>query len=278
MTETTDTKNKAGVLRSMALKRTDIFHVNPRELQIVPNMNLRFSYGECQDDLDLVESIKNEGVKVAVKVFQRDGKVFVSDGHRRHWATMRAIEQGAEIKTIPCVLAERGYNEREATFEMFVLNTGKQLDPLEQAEGIKRLLAWGYTPKDIALRIQKTEAHISNCKALLQIPPKVQKLIRDNKIASTLVLDLARKHSGSPEKLEEKVEAAVKLAEATGRKRATKKHAAVDPEEQTVRVGKLALIGILEGCIKGLKSESEKTREAALTAAQEFLARYSDEK
>lgn len=212
-------------LKSIAEGRSDLLMVDPRKLEVLPGFNVRdFNPDKDPQDRELLESVKKNGVREALLIMQRDGKYVVSSGHRRYGATMRAIEEGTDIKAVPCRPAPRGYTDRQATLDMIICNQGKPLTPLEEAAVVGRLLAEQMSETEIAEQIGKTPAHVSNMKLLLNLPKTIKNRIAENKVASTLVMELARKHKGSETKLTEHVEEAIKLAEKDGKKKATKKH------------------------------------------------------
>ena len=252
----TNTIENKVTLKSLAERRSDMFHVDPRNLHIKEGLNLRTDYTTPEDE-ELDNSILANGVQEPLTVFEDDGKIYVSNGHRRFHSVMRLINAGNEIKTVPCISGGRGYNAEKATIDMFNRNSGKPLSTLEQAEGINRLMNWGYTPEQISGKIGKTQAHISNCKALLSLPKSVQNTIRENKIASTLVLEIARKNT-NPDTLEKKVKEAIHNAEKAGKKKATKKHSATTPEEKTIRVGEMEFISMLEMAVANIGDEAVK--------------------
>lgn len=208
-------------IKEVAAGRSDMFKVNPMDLFVVDNFNVR-------DDFDLVElknSIKENGVKVPLTVrMGEEGKILLVDGERRLRAVWALLEEGVEIATVPCIVEPRGYNDEMRTLDLIVRNDGKPLTPIEEARVIARLLTYGWEPKQIALKTGRSQAHVSNALLLNSVPAKVAEKIKTGKIASTLVLDLARETKDQPEKLVELVEKTVQRATDGGKKKATRKH------------------------------------------------------
>ena len=100
----------------------------------------------------LAKSIAEIGVKKPLVVYWEDGKAYVSDGHCRLMAAIRAIEvYKAEIKTVPVVTDDRYANEADRIFGQIVHNQGKPFSQLEQAKVFKKLVDLGWL-KVILLR------------------------------------------------------------------------------------------------------------------------------
>lgn len=80
-------------METNATKRTDIFLIDPRNIVVVENFNVRRDF----DLEELKEQIKSKGVlnPVTVIPFKEDGveRYKLVDGERRYRATMLAIER-----------------------------------------------------------------------------------------------------------------------------------------------------------------------------------------
>jgi ParB family chromosome partitioning protein len=85
------------------VKRNEYFDFDPALLIVEDGFNPRLSFGD-QDDIALKESIRENGVMVPLAVQKIDGKLIIREGHRRRWACMELIKEGAEIKKVPVML------------------------------------------------------------------------------------------------------------------------------------------------------------------------------
>ena len=75
---------------------------------------------------------------------------------------------------------------------MIMLNEGKRLNPLEEAEAVNRLLKYGLKEVEISKKIGKSLVYISNLKLLQSAPEKIKIMVRSEQISSTLLLTLIR--------------------------------------------------------------------------------------
>lgn len=271
----TKTEKKSLNVRELASRRTDVLHISPRELTIKEGLNIRGKFGDDQEDLDFLENIRENGVKEPILIYREGTDLIVSNGHRRLTAVLMCISEGADIKTVPCIVAEQNYREENAVIDAFIRNTGRPLTPYEQSIGVQRLFNYGWTAEQIAKKIGKTQAHVSNLKTLANLPHAVQNSIEEGKISSSLALQISRE-CDKPEEIEKVVEATVKNAKKEGKTHATKKNKPKNKtaEEESVRIGRLKLVNFIEDMILGL--EEEKHRENAMEKAKEWLEMYND--
>ncbi len=174
---------------ALTVKKTDIWKVPFVNLQLIENFNLRKDYGNIPE---LAESIRENGVKVPFRGY-RDGETyFVIDGHRRYAACQILHEEGIEL-AVPFIVEPKGSNAESRIIDMFITNEGKQLTPVEQAEGISRLIAYEWEYNTISKKLGKSEAYIRKLHTLATAPKKLVKLIEGNKISATLAMDIIAK-------------------------------------------------------------------------------------
>lgn len=174
---------------ALIAKRADIFKVPSSVLFLVDGLNIRTDYGDLQE---LADSIKENGVKVPLRGYKKiiDGKevYVVTDGHRRTKACQILLEQGIEI-LVPFIIEAKGYSDEQRLIDMFIMNEGKALNPLEQAEGVRRLIAYGYSEKEIAGKLAKSEGYIRKLNSLNSAPKKLINLIERGVISATLAIN-----------------------------------------------------------------------------------------
>lgn len=175
-------------------KRDNLHKVDPRAIVINMGDNPRFNYGEIEN---LMHLILDKGLEQPVKVQRIAGTdtYRLIHGFRRMAAINKAFEMGLQnekIAYIPVMFVAKEYSKIDSLIDHFALNTGKPLEPLEEAEGIKQLYDAGLKPKDIAPKIRKTLAHISNMLLLSKVNPEIKELIKNKSITSTMVVNLVR--------------------------------------------------------------------------------------
>ncbi len=281
-----ETKTKKTVnLREISTGRAEIFRIDPRKIEIKDGFNVRQDFGD--DWKEFKASIRENGVLTPYQIFTEDGHIYIEDGHRRHKAVMELIEAGEDIKDVPCILMAKKPSEEQRVLGLLLYNTGKPLEPYEEAEVVRRLAAFGYTQAEIAKKTGKTQAWVSNMLILANVPKEVTNQIKAGKIASSTVLDITRQVGEKSEKLVEKVKEVISDAEKLGKKKATKKtmrRAKKDKADASAEPGETAqpptpgdsstksIIRVLDLCINALQSDNEVQQMKAVDAAEALRA------
>lgn len=207
-------------LKDFTEGRRDLIMVDPRKLQVKAGFNVRQdSPSYLQHIAELKESIRENGIKTPLEVFIEGDALYVSAGHTRLRSVMELIAEGVEIKTIPCLPEAKGTSEVDRTLNLIVSNSGKPLEPIEQAEVFKRLLGYGWTNADIARKTGYSQSHIGNCIALAAAPEAIKDMVRNEEVSATLATEIV-KEQGAQKAVETLAEA---KATADGKK-ITKKH------------------------------------------------------
>lgn len=131
---------------------------------------------ENSDDiLELSRSISKHGVlqPITVRYDEEKDCFVIITGERRYWASLKAGE-----KSIPCIIKEH-LGREEISFQQMVENLQREnLNPVEEAEGIKRLgEEFQITSKEISEQLGKSESYISRTIRLNDLPPEIKKEI-----------------------------------------------------------------------------------------------------
>ena len=130
---------------------------------------------------ELTNSIKERGVIQPIIVRKSDdynGKFEIIAGERR-WQSA----QNAGLHEIPAVVIKAD-NLKSLEFSIVENVQRKDLNPVEEAEGYKRLIdEFGYDQEKVAKFIGKSRTHISNSLRLLTLPKQVIMLIEQEKIS-----------------------------------------------------------------------------------------------
>ena len=130
---------------------------------------------------ELSDSIKERGIIQPIVVRRSedlDGKYEIVAGERRWQAA-----QNAGLHDVPVIIINAD-NLKSLEFAIVENVQRKDLNPIEEAEGYKRLIDdFNYDQDKVSKFIGKSRAHISNCLRLLSLPKEVIELIIDEKIS-----------------------------------------------------------------------------------------------
>jgi ParB-like chromosome segregation protein Spo0J len=176
-------------------KRVDMYQLAPALIEIDPGFNVRSDTPAVRDHiLAIAESIKSGGFMQTrpLTVRMQGDRVVVTDGHCRLLAVRLAIAEGCEIQTIPCLPEARGTNEADRALMLLTSNSGLPLTGLEQAEVVKRLLAFGWPESQIASRIGRTRQHVASLLELAEAPHAVREMVRDGAVSPTVAIAAIR--------------------------------------------------------------------------------------
>ena len=130
---------------------------------------------------ELTNSIKERGIIQPIVVRRsedQDGKYEIIAGERR-WQSA----QNAGLHEVPVIIIKAD-NLKSLEFAIVENVQRKDLNPIEEAEGYKRLIEdFNYDQDKVSKFIGKSRAHISNCLRLLSLPKEVIELIIEEKIS-----------------------------------------------------------------------------------------------
>ena len=130
---------------------------------------------------ELTNSIKERGMIQPIVVRRsedQDEKYEIVAGERRWQAA-----QNAGLHEVPAIIIKAD-NLKSLEFAIIENVQRKDLNPIEEAEGYKRLIDdFRYDHEKVAKFIGKSRAHISNCLRLLSLPKEVIELIIEEKIS-----------------------------------------------------------------------------------------------
>ncbi len=215
----------------------DLFMLDPNIIQEKPGWNVRTPGPDLDAHIRwLADSIKAVGVQEAVTVYLENDVPILTNGHCRLLAVKLAISEGAEIRAIPARAEERYANDADRVLGMITRNGGKPLTPMEQAEVVKRLLAFGWEVGEIATKTGFSRTHINNLEKLAAAPAAVAEMVKGGQVsARTAVKVMREKGAEAPAVLA----GAVKTAGEAGKRRASAKHFEKPGAEETPVVGEV---------------------------------------
>ncbi len=130
---------------------------------------------------ELTNSIRERGIIQPIIVrpsYEKEGKFEIIAGERRWQAA-----QYAGLHEVPVVVTNVD-NLRSLEIAIVENVQRKDLNPIEEAEGYKRLIdEFSYDQDKVSKFIGKSRAHISNCLRLLSLPNEVIDLIIEEKLS-----------------------------------------------------------------------------------------------
>ena len=175
-------KKKRGLGRGLDA----LIPVEDSGLRTVPISELRPNHLQPRITFDeeglgeLAASIRNQGVVQPI-VVTADGEGYLIVAGERRW---RAAER-AGLREVPVVVREVA-DEQEMLELALVENLQRaDLNPLEEAEGYKKLSrTFGLSQEEIGRKTGKSRAAVANALRLLNLPEKVQDLIRGGDLSA----------------------------------------------------------------------------------------------
>ena len=128
---------------------------------------------------ELAESIKNYGVLQPLLV-QKKGTSYELIAGERRWRAAKL----AGLREVPVVLRE--YNKQQAMEIALIENVQRSdLNPIEEAQAYQQLVKeFHLTQEEIAVRISKNRATITNAMRLLKLDSQIQDLLIKGMISS----------------------------------------------------------------------------------------------
>jgi ParB-like chromosome segregation protein Spo0J len=221
---------KEGTLRMLSTGRGDLFSVNPYLLKIKNGWNSREMNDPANiEHIDtLARSIAAVGVQQPLTVMLEDDQIFVSDGHCRLFATLRAVEvYGAEIKSVPVRAEGRFATEADRVLSQIVRNSGKPLTVLEQGAVFVKLTNYGWSVAQIAEKAGLTVVRVGQILDLMAgASDAIKALVASGSVSASEAQKIMREDGGDVKAAEKTIKDALDLARAEGKKRATAKHVA----------------------------------------------------
>ncbi len=149
---------------------------------------------------ELAASIKEKGLLQPLLVRPKGDMYELVAGERRFKAS-----QMAGLREVPVVIKDIG--EREALEIALIENLQREdLNPVEEAEGYKRLVDMGMTQEEVAQAVGKARVTVTNALRLLQLTPEIMRALEENKISAgharaLLMLPESRRNWGLSEVL-----------------------------------------------------------------------------
>jgi ParB family chromosome partitioning protein len=159
--------------------------------KIRPNPYQPRDYFDEEQLTILTDSIREVGVLQPVLVRPIGDEYELIAGERRFRASKRV-----GLTTIPAVV--RDTDDTTALEHALIENLHRaDLNPLEEAAAYQQLIEdFKLTHEQVATRVGRSRASVTNTLRLMQLPPSIQKMVRENKIS----MGHARALLGTPDR------------------------------------------------------------------------------
>lgn len=219
----------------------------------------------------IARSLREEGQHYPILVRRVKDRYEVADGETRLRAAKYNREHFPEHPgskyTVTAVVRE--YTDEEMAFNAFsTAYQRKSLNPIEEAQGIRRLhTELGFTYAQLAEKLDKTEHYFWERVRLLNLPAKLQDLVGGGQLAASHAINIAT-FKGPDEKLDVLIEEVLsdKLSVHAIRKRV--EALAKEPVEKPAVTDEKELWNTLKGVWKQLGPEARRELVAAAHALE----------
>lgn len=205
-----------------ATKRTDIYQIAPRNVDVVAGFNVRreFAIDELKEQIKL-NGVLNPITVIPTKAADGTERYRLVDGERRLRATLAAIEEGADIRRIKAIFLPRNTSEEEQLVQQMMRNEGKNFTEYECAIMFHRFKdAFGYSQTEIAAKFGKSPTFVSRCLSLMELAPEIQQKLESGEISTNAVREIVGQNKENEAAQVEAVNAAVSQAKASGKRTA----------------------------------------------------------
>jgi len=174
--------------------RRDYYQIQPSRIIVKNGWNPRTDFS---GEEELRDSIIENGVLVPLRVKRgADDSIILIDGERRLRAALRAIDEGYDIATVPCIFERPQVSDIEAMFVSLVTNQGKPLDPGEEAMAFQRLINWGQSKSEIAQRIGKSIGFVSQRLSLVDASPQIKAALSNRDVTINDAITIVKQSGG----------------------------------------------------------------------------------
>lgn len=269
-----NTENNTAQIKEKRAKESKNIPLN--EIVADHDFNIRVDYGDIEGLMnDIIENGQKEPVTVVkIRKGENKGKYKVFKGHRRVKAIQMANEQGHDL---PYVWAfSVTMTEEEMVIEMISSDIHKKNHTeIEVAEGMARLLKYGYNKSEIARKTGVTHTTVGNYLLLTKLTKKVRNLIIEKKLKAQDAIRLMKAHKSDAEKVEEIIFAALEnitedspeASESTSEQEASNQS---DETEKESESSKKPVVRTLNANVLGLKplSPIQKLNKAIDTISE----------
>jgi len=211
-------------VRDLGRRGPSTIVLDPNIIQENPTDNTRDmdsleTLGHIQEMAEAICFSGNEAFP-PITIYQDKDAVYVASGWCRRRAHVLAMEKGAPVAGILCLMAPKKKPE-DLTLSILTSNDGLPLTAMEKAAAVKRLQSFLWTPTDIAKKTGWSVQHVTNLIALHDAPESITDMVKAGVVSATLATNLVKEKGADAAK--EILDSAVDTAKKAGKSKATKK-------------------------------------------------------
>ncbi|HEI9849566.1 TPA: chromosome partitioning protein ParB [Serratia marcescens] len=210
---------KQMIKSGMIKRRDDGMYIQLENIFIQDGFNSREDdeYTRAGNE-DTYQYMKNGGQVPAIEVVPRDeGGIWVREGHRRTLANRRLQSEGEPVDWIhitPC----KG-NDVDQQARVMSSDRGLKLRFFEEANNVKKMLAFNLTPLEISVKTSRSISHINKLLRFIEASHEVQALAKTEQISLDVIIDRLDSHGS---KAAEALKGDVEKAKLIGKTRVTR--------------------------------------------------------
>lgn len=209
-------------------KRTDIYSIDPRTIQVVDGFNSRVDFGNIEELAEQIHSTNNQVLNpISVQLIKNaDGTEAyrLVDGERRYRAVMSLIERGEDIPYIKAILLPNNLSKDELYLQQALRNEGKNFNEYEWGLLAKKLInECGMNTAEVAKRLGKNTGVVTYWLQIFDYPQDIQEVIKNNELGGSDMRRLFRGHSHDVESVRNDIEHMRAKAQDKGRRKLTLK-------------------------------------------------------
>lgn len=182
-------------------KRADLVKILIEHIHVEEGFNAPETEEEFEARVeDIVAHLKAGGKIPAIEVRDRpEGGVFVVDGHARLEGMRRAAARGMPVHDpkdglFYLLTMTFAGNDADRSLRIITSAEGRTLTPLQIAAILKRLRNFGWSPKDIGLRINLSAERVRQLLALGDSNSDVQQLVQSGEVPAQMTIEAQRKY------------------------------------------------------------------------------------
>ncbi|SDJ08825.1 hypothetical protein [Pseudomonas abietaniphila] len=194
---------KQGGLNGKSFTAGDLWNVDPRVIKVIPGYNIRernskyFAAVEKYKRSMMDVGFKKDSALSVIVVAEEDGSqsIYLKRGHQRLEAVIGAIDEGAPISTVPCIIDSDNISEEDMTTDLVTSNNGTPLDPYPLAVACKRMTR--FYPENhsaIAKKLGLWPNQVSDYLLLINGPIEICNYVRQEVVTFTLAIELMKEH------------------------------------------------------------------------------------
>lgn len=148
--------------------------------QIEPNKNQPRKEFDIELLKELADSIQEVGILQPIIVRKKDDKYYEIIAGERRWRAAKL----AKLKEVPVIV--RDFTPEEVMEAALIENIQRQdLNPIEEAKAFENLInEYKMTQEDVAKKVSKSRAQISNLIRLLKLDDKIQALVVSGELST----------------------------------------------------------------------------------------------